>query len=263
MFRTERMKKMLPEDKQFHIKCRKDDIGKYVILTGDPKRTDKIARYFENPVLIADNREFRTFTGTLGGKKVSVCSTGIGGPSAAIAVEELCRCGAEVLIRVGTCGGINTEVLGGDEVIPTGAIRQEGTTSQYVPAEYPAVADTDVVAALVQAAEEEGRRHHKGIVQSKDSFYGQHSPEIMPVGAELLSKWDAWKKAGVLASEMECSTVFVVGGLRGAKTGAVLHAIWNQEREKAGLPNITDENTESTIRIAVKAIRILSAKKIT
>ena len=248
---------MLPEELQFHIKCKKGDIGKYVILTGDPQRTDQIAEYFEDPVLVANNREYRIFTGKLRGEKVSVCSTGIGGPSTAIAVEELCKCGAEFMIRIGTCGGINTKVEGGHVVIPTGAIRQEGTTLQYVPAEYPAVADHEVVNSLIQAAESENKTYHTGIIQSKDSFYGQHSPEIMPVSNELESKWEAWKKAGVLASEMECSTVFVVGGIRGVKTGAVLHVLWNQEREKLGLPNPTYESTEDAIKIAVKAIENL------
>lgn len=248
---------MLPEELQFHIKCKKGDIGKYVILTGDPQRTDQIAEYFEDPVLVANNREYRIFTGKLCDEKVSVCSTGIGGPSTAIAVEELCKCGAEVMIRIGTCGGINTKVEGGHVVIPTGAIRQEGTTLQYVPTEYPAVADHEVVNALIQAAESENKTYHTGIIQSKDSFYGQHSPEIMPVSNELESKWEAWKKAGVLASEMECSTVFVVGGIRGVKTGAILHVLWNQEREKKGLPNPTYESTEDAIKIAVKAIENL------
>ncbi len=248
---------MLPEELQFHIKCKKGDIGKYVILTGDPQRADQIAEYFEDPVLVANNREYRIFTGKLCDEKVSVCSTGIGGPSTAIAVEELCKCGAEFMIRIGTCGGINTKVEGGHVVIPTGAIRQEGTTLQYVPAEYPAVADHEVVNALIQAAESENKTYHTGIIQSKDSFYGQHSPEIMPVSNDLESKWEAWKKAGVLASEMECSTVFVVGGIRGVKTGAVLHVLWNQEREKLGLPNPTYESTEDAIKIAVKAIENL------
>lgn len=246
---------MLPSETQFHINCKKGDIGKYVILTGDPKRTDKIAAYLDGAELIADNREYRVFTGTLNGEKVSVCSTGIGGPSTAIAVEELYNCGAEVMIRIGTCGGINLRVMGGDAVIPTGSVRQEGTTLQYVPAEYPAVADFEVVSALIEAAKEENKTYHTGVIQSKDSFYGQHSPDIMPVSAELESKWNAWKSAGVLASEMECSTVFVVGGIRGIKTGAVLHVLWNQEREAAGLPNPTDTDTDSAIRIAVGAIK--------
>ena len=248
---------MLPKDIQFHIKCKPGDIGKYVILTGDPKRVEKIAAYLENANLVADNREYVVYTGEISGQKVSVCSTGIGGPSAAIAVEELKACGAEYMIRVGTCGGISEKVIGGDIIIPTAAIRQEGTTLQYVPSEYPAVADFTVVSSIKKAADELGATSHLGVVQSKDSFYGQHSPETMPVYSELDNKWQAWKKAGVLASEMDCSTVYVVGGIRDVKTGSVLLAIWNQEREKAGLSNPTTEDTDLAIRIAIKAIENL------
>ena len=248
---------MLPKDIQFHIKCKPGDIGKYVILTGDPKRVEKIAAYLENAKLIADNREYVVYTGEISGQKVSVCSTGIGGPSAAIAVEELKACGAEYMIRVGTCGGISEKVIGGDIIIPTAAIRQEGITLQYVPSEYPAVADFTVVSSIKKAADELGATSHLGVVQSKDSFYGQHSPETMPVYSELDNKWQAWKKAGVLASEMECSTVYVVGGIRDVKTGSVLLAIWNQEWEKAGLSNQTTEDTDLAIRIAIKAIENL------
>lgn len=248
---------MLPKDIQFHIKCKPGDIGKFVILTGDPKRVCKIAQYLDNAVLIADNREYTVYTGMLLGQKVSVCSTGIGAPSAAIAVEELAACGAEYMIRIGTCGGIKQNVVGGDVVIPTAAIRQEGTTPQYIPVEYPAVADFSVVSAVKTAADTLGATSHLGVVQSKDSFYGQHSPETMPVYSELETKWEAWKRADVLASEMECSAIFVVGNIRRIKTGAVLLAIWNQEREKAGLSNPTTEDTDLAIKIAVEAIRNL------
>ena len=248
---------MLPKDIQFHLKCKPGDIGRYVILTGDPKRVEKIAKYLDDANLIADNREYVIYTGSICGEKVSVCSTGIGGPSTAIAVEELNACGAEYMIRVGTCGGIAEKVIGGDVIIPTAAIRQEGTTLQYVPSEYPAVADFSVVSAIKKAADGLNATSHLGVVQSKDSFYGQHSPETMPIYSELDSKWQAWKKANVLASEMECSTVFVVGNVRGIKTGSVLLAIWNQEREKTGLSNPTTEDTDLAIRIAVKAIENL------
>lgn len=252
---------MLPTEIQFHIKCKAGDIGKYVIMPGDPKRTDKIAKYLDDAKLVADNREYRIFTGTLLGEKVSVCSTGIGGPSTAIAIEELKKCGAEVMIRIGTSGGINTKVVGGDVVIASGAIRQEGTTCHYIPMEYPAVADVEVTNSLIEAAKEIGANYHVGIVQSKDSFYGQHSPHTMPVASELEFKWEAWKRSGVLASEMECSTLFVVGGIRGVKTGSVLHVTWNQEREKEGLSNPQCEDTENAIRVAVKAIeKMISAK---
>ena len=158
------------KEKEYHIGVSAGEVGRYVILPGDPGRCEKIARHFDNPVKIAQNREYTTYTGYLDGEKVSVVSTGIGGPSASIAVEELVHCGADTFIRVGTSGGMQKEVLGGDLVIATGAIRFEGTTKEYAPIEYPAVPDFDVVAALKEASEELGYRHHLGVVQCKDNF---------------------------------------------------------------------------------------------
>ncbi|MDR0923895.1 MAG: nucleoside phosphorylase, partial [Hungatella sp.] len=140
------------EGKQYHIQVGKGDVGKYVILPGDPKRCALIAKYFENPRLIADSREYVTYTGTLDGKSVSVTSTGIGGPSAAIALEELVMSGADTFIRVGTCGGMDVEVKSGDLVIANGAIRMEGTSREYAPIEFPAVPDFEVTGALAAAA---------------------------------------------------------------------------------------------------------------
>ena len=162
-------------------------------------------------MLVADSREFVTYTGTLDGVKVSVTSTGIGGPSASIAMEELIQCGADTFIRVGTCGGMALDVEGGDIVVATGAIRAEGTSKEYAPIEFPAVADLTVTNALVQAAKNLGKKWHAGVVQCKDSFYGQHDPEQMPVGDELLKKWDAWMKLGCKASEMESAALFYRG----------------------------------------------------
>lgn len=170
---------------QYHLQIKSGDVGRYVILPGDPKRSEKIARYFESPRLVADSREFVTYTGLLDGERVSVTSTGIGGPSASIAMEELVKAGADTFVRVGTCGGMDIDVKSGDLVIATGAIRNEGTSREYAPIEFPAVADIDVVNALIAAAKESGHDWHKGIVQCKDSFYGQHEPEIMPVSYEL------------------------------------------------------------------------------
>lgn len=168
---------MLPDnDLQYHIRCCEGDIGRYVILPGDPGRCEKIAAYLEEADFVSQNREFTIYTGRLLGERVSVCSTGIGGPSSAIAMEELFAVGADTFIRVGTAGGIDRRVRAGDCVIATGAVRQEGTSREYAPPEYPAVADFEVTQALVWAAEEAGFRFHTGIVQSKDSFYGQHSP---------------------------------------------------------------------------------------
>ena len=196
---------------QYHIQLGKGDVGRYVLLPGDPKRCEKIAAHFDNPVKMADSREYVTYTGYLEGEKVSVTSTGIGGASASIAMEELVKIGADTFIRVGTCGGMQIPVKSGDLVIATGAIRMEGTSREYAPIEYPAVADFHMVQALVQAAEKGKYPYHVGVVQCKDAFYGQHEPETKPVSYELLNKWEAWKRLGCLASEMESAALFVVG----------------------------------------------------
>lgn len=242
-------------NRQYHIQVAKGEVGRYVILPGDPKRCVKIAQYFDNPVLIADNREYITYTGTLDGVKVSVTSTGIGGPSASIAMEELYRCGADTFVRIGTCGGMQTEIKSGDIVIATAAVRMEGTSREYAPIEYPAVANLDVTNALVEAAKEKGFIYHTGVVQSKDSFYGQHEPEAMPVGYELINKWEAWKRMGCLASEMESAALFIVAGKLRVRMGSCLLVLANQEREKLGLENPVVHDTDMAIRVAVEAIR--------
>ncbi len=245
------------DGEQYHIGLKEGDVGKYVILPGDPKRCKKIAEYFDDAKLVADNREYTTYTGYLNGEKVSVTSTGIGGPSAAIALEELVNVGAETFIRVGTCGGIDINVKGGDIVIATGAIRMEGTSKEYAPIEFPAVADIDIVNALTSAAKAGGGEFHRGIVQCKDSFYGQHSPERMPVSYELCNKWEAWKRLGCLASEMESAALFVVASFLRVKIGSVFLTVANQEREKAGLENPVVHDTDKAIRTAIEAIKIL------
>ena len=245
---------------QYHIGLKEGDIGKYILLPGDPKRCKKIAAYFDNAVLVADNREYTTYTGYLNEEKVSVTSTGIGGPSASIALEELVNIGAETFIRVGTCGGIDIDVKGGDIVIATGAVRMEGTSKEYAPIEFPAVADIDIVNALTQACCNLDTKYHRGIVQCKDSFYGQHTPEIMPVCYELSNKWEAWKRLGVLASEMESAALFVAASFRKVKIGSVFLTVANQEREKIGLENPVVHNTDKAVKTAVEALNILINK---
>lgn len=249
------------DGRQYHINLKEGDVGKYVILPGDPKRSAKIAQYFDNAQLVGDNREYVTYTGYLNGEKVSVCSTGIGGPSASIAMEELSKIGATTFIRVGTCGGIDLDVKGGDIVIATGAIRMEGTSKEYAPIEFPAVASIDIVNSLVQAARNLNYNYHTGIVQCKDSFYGQHSPETMPVSYELLNKWNAWKRLGCLASEMESAALFVVASYLKVKVGSIFLAVANQEREKEGLDNPVVHDTETAIKTAIEAIKILINNK--
>lgn len=242
---------------QYHLQIRKGDVGRYVILPGDPKRCSKIAEHFDNAKLIADSREYVTYTGYLEGEKVSVTSTGIGGPSASIAMEELVACGADTFIRVGTCGGIDIDVKGGDIVIATGAIRMEGTSKEYAPIEFPAVADLDVTNALVSAVKKLGYKYHTGVVECKDSFYGQHRPETMPVSYELLNKWEAWKRMGCKASEMESAALFIVASYLHVRCGSDFLVIQNQERATAGLENPLVHDTEVAIKVAVEALRTL------
>ena len=249
--------KYAEEGLQYHIGLRKGDVGKYVILPGDPKRCAKIAKHFDNAVLIADSREYVTYTGYLDGVKVSVTSTGIGGPSASIALEELVKSGADTFLRVGTCGGMQTDIMGGDLVIATGAIRMEGTSKEYAPIEFPAVANLDITNALVQAAKDLNKKYHVGIVQCKDAFYGQHEPETKPVDYELINKWSAWVRLGCKASEMESAALFVVGDYLRVRVGSSFLVVANQEREKLGLENPVIHDTESAIEITIQAIRNL------
>lgn len=243
--------------KQYHTGVGPADIGEYVIMPGDPKRCAKIAEHFDNAKLVADVREYVTYTGTLDGVKVSVTSTGIGGPSASIAIDELAKCGAKTFIRVGTCGGMQEDVMGGDIVIATGAIRMEGTSREFAPIEFPAVPNLDVTNALVQAAKNLGIRNHAGVVQCKDSFFGQHEPEIMPVSYELQNKWEAWLRLGCLASEMESAALFVAGSFLRVRVGSCFLVVANQERAKKGLENKQAHDTELAIKTAVEALRIL------
>lgn len=244
-------------DKQYHIALAPGDVGEICILPGDPGRCEKIAKYFDDPHKVAQNREYVTYTGSLLGKKVSVTSTGIGGPSASIAMEELTAVGVKTFIRVGTCGGINMKVKAGDVVIATGAVRNEGTSREYAPIEYPATADFDITTALVEGARSLGLSYHTGVVQCKDSFYGQHSPEKSPVYYELLNKWESWKRLGVLASEMESAALFVTAASLGVKCGSVFSVVWNQERKAEGLFEPDCHDTERAIKTAVEAIKII------
>ena len=246
--------------KQYHTGVGPDDIGKYVIMPGDPKRCKLIAEHFENAKQVADVREYVTYTGTLEGEKVSVTSTGIGGPSASIAISELVACGAHTFVRIGTCGGMQEDVMGGDIVIATGAIRMEGTTKEFAPIEYPAVPNLDVLNALVAGAEKLGYRHHVGVVQCKDSFFGQHAPEVMPVSYELQNKWEAWIRMGCLASEMESAALFIAGSFYRVRVGSCFLVVANQERAKKGLPNEQVHDTECAVKVAVEALRSLIIK---
>lgn len=244
-------------EQSYHIGFNAGHGARYALLPGDPGRVEKIAQYLDEPEFLSVNREYTAYIGKIAGEKVLVMSTGMGGPSTAIAVEELYRTGVDTFIRIGTCGGMQLDVEGGDVVIATGSIRMEGTTREYVPIEYPAVPDLAVTNALVNAAKGMGKRYHAGVVQSKDSFYGQHDPKRMPIGYELENKWNAWIKAGCLASEMESAALFIVSSCLRCRAGAVFLSVWNQERENAGLSNVAVHDTTDAILTAVNALKLL------
>ena len=252
-------------ERAFHLLTKKGEIAPYVILCGDPGRVPKIAAHLDNAVLVSENREYILYGGTLNGTPVTVASTGIGGPSAAICVEELIRCGAHTFIRVGTSGGIKRSVVGGDLVIASAAVRDCGTSREYLPEGYPAAADFDVTEALRDSARELcdgsfGNSYHIGVVQSKDSFYGETNPEDMPMANMLLNRWEAYVRLGCLTSEMECAAIYAVAAARGARAGAVLLSIWNVELDKAGLENPFTKDTDRAIRCAVNAVKRLAER---
>ncbi len=250
----------MDQQKQHHIDLKPGDVGRYVLLPGDPGRTEVIASYFEDAKEIAYKREYRTFTGTLLGEKVSVTSTGIGCPSAAIAIEELIALGADTFIRVGTSGGIQPDTINGEVAIVSGAIRDEGTTLHYMPAEFPAVADLDVTLALRKAAQDLGQPYRVGISQSKDSFYGQHAPKRMPVANRLLDRWKAWTDGGAICSEMEAAVLFVIGSIHRVRVGGVMMMAKFEKRPET--PEEIEEfakalDINKPIRVAVEALKTL------
>ena len=218
------MEELNEKGQQYHICCKPGDVGRYVLLPGDPFRTDYIASFLEDAKLVAHNREHKTWTGSLMGVPVSITSTGMGGPSAAIAIEELIHCGADTFIRIGTAGRLcpesqDTSIQG---IIATGAVRAEGLTGEYVPYEYPAIADRHIVAAMADSAEELGYNFKEGIVHCKDSFYGQIDPDGLPNGDMLKGKWKAWERSRVMATEMETATLLIIASIRGCRAGSIL-----------------------------------------
>ena len=230
-------------DVMYHIRLKKGDVGRYVLLPGDPFRTDLIASYFDEPQLIAHNREHKTWIGKLDGVPVAVTSTGMGCPSAAICLEELIKVGADTFIRVGTAGKVCDAAFDPtlDGVINTAAVRDEGTTIHYIPIEYPAIADRHLVDALSRAAKNLGYHYAEGITQSKDSFYGEVFPECSPVCARLKERWEAWRRGNVMCSEMECAALFVISSIRKCRASAIMN--WGDMNE--------------TIQTACDAVKLL------
>ncbi len=245
----------------FHLHIKEGDVGRYVLLPGDPGRCEKIAKYFDNPHFVAQNREYVTWTGTLLGEKVSVVSTGIGCPSAAIAVEELVDVGADTFVRVGSSGAMQPDVHAGDIVVVTASIRDEGTTSHYLPMEFPAVADVDVVQAMRQGANTLGLRHHCGVSQSKDSFYGEVERNRMPMAAHLGERWDAWVAGGAKCSEMESSAIFILASIYRKRAGGVMLVINESElaevSEDDASKHMAEFDADNVIKVAVEGFKHL------
>jgi uridine phosphorylase len=242
---------------QYHIHLRPGDVGRYVLLPGDPGRVPRIAAHFKDAREIACNREFRTFTGTIDGIPVACTSTGIGCPSTAIAIEELIKVGADTFIRIGTGGSLQKEVGLGDLCISTAAVREEGTTRQYVPLSYPAVADTAVVCALRDAARALGYRHHLGINHCKDAFFIE-DPATLPLEAENRANWEAWHRANVLSTAMESSALFVISSIRRVRAAEILAIIGLTYDDK---PIVAKVGIDDAIRTAIEAIRILERER--
>lgn len=242
----------------FHLHIKKGDIGRYVLLPGDPGRCEKIARYFDNPHFVAQNREYVTWTGTLLGEKVSVVSTGIGCPSAAIAVEELIECGADTLVRVGSSGSMQPYVHTGDVVVVTGSIRDEGTTSHYLPIEFPAVADIDVVNAMRAGAQKLGLKMHTGISQSKDSFYGEVERTRMPLAHYLEEHWNALIAGGAMCSEMESAAILVLSSIHRKRAGGVTLVINEFDlSEEDAQKHMAEFDADRVIKVAIEGLKLL------
>ncbi len=246
--------------KMMHIGLEPGEVGRYVFLPGSPERTEKIAAYFDNPKEIAYNREFRTFVGELDGVKVAVTSTGIGGPSAAIAVEELHQCGADTMLRVGTCASTSEKVSLGDVVIPNGAVRMEGVSTHYLPIEYPAVPDFQVVKAVEQAAQKLEFPYNVGVTITKASFYTQTTPETKPVGPELVYKWQAYEKGGATSTSMECSVLFCVGASLGIRTSSVMISATNFGEYSNDADDYPSGWEERAIEVGIEAMKIMIRK---
>lgn len=249
------------EGKAFHLHIKEGDVGKYILLPGDPARSEKIAAFFDSPIFVSANREYVTWTGYLHGEKVSVVSTGIGCPSTAIAVEELVEMGAETFIRVGSSGAMQPEGRMGDIAIVTAAIRDEGTSPQYLPVEFPAVANPDVVRALREAANKLGYRYHLGISQCKDSFYGEVERTRMPMADRLEERWKAWVAGGAICSEMKSSVIFILASLYRKRAGGAMLMINDSDLGELQTGDaekkMVEFDADRVIRVAVEALKLL------
>lgn len=245
----------MPDERKYHVGLGAGEVGEYVLMPGDPFRTELIARYLEGAEEKAFTREYRTFTGAVTGVPVSSTSSGIGGPSAAIAVEELSELGTHTFLRVGTCGAAQPGIKLGDLVIATGAVRSEGTPDGYIPKAYPAIAHPHVVQAAVEAAEAAGAPYHLGVIRSVDALYSDLVPARMPMREEIELELQVWSRAGVLANDMESSTIMIVSALRGLRAGVILLCV--DELGAGEIHHLDPSYMDRMLGVAVDAIRRL------
>ena len=246
---------------QYHLGVGREDVASSVLLPGNPDRLETITDCWEEADERGAHREFRTATGTYRGTPISVTSTGIGSPSAAIALEELARIGADTFVRVGSCGTLRRDVDVGDLVITTGAVRQEGTSDEYVRPDYPAVAHHEVVSALIAAAERLGHPYHVGLTMSADSFYaGQGRPGFrgfQAEGSETLL--DALREANVTNVEMEASAILTLASIYGLRAGAVCAVYAN--RETGEFRTEGDDRAAETASLAIALLARMDEQK--
>jgi uridine phosphorylase len=247
-------------ERQHHIGVARGEVGRYVFLPGDPGRCEPIARLFDDPKLVAKNREYETWTGYLDGEMVSVTSTGIGCPSAAIAMEELVKVGADTFVRVGTSGAMQPDISVGDLGVIQGAIRDEGTSSHYLPMEFPAVADLELTRALAIGARSTGKTVHIGISQSKDSFYGQHEPGRMPVAARLQERWHAWMAGGAICSEMEAAALYIVAATLRVRAGGIMKIFGHWDQAPMTEEELAQEGLGDLLAAAIAGMREMIAQ---
>ena len=243
------------DNREYHIELAPGDVGRYVFLPGDPGRCEMIAQYFDEPAFVTRHREYETWTGNLDGEKVSVVSTGIGCPSAVIALEELVKIGADTFMRVGTSGSMQPHIKPGDLGVISAAIRDEGTTSHYLPIEFPAVADFEITNALWDAANKSGKNVHIGVSQSKDSFYGQHSPERMPVAKRLQERWDAWMGGGAICSEMEAAGLYIVSQVLRVRTTGIMMIMGHPDQSPMSAEEWEASKVEGVLPVAIEGMR--------
>jgi len=245
-------------EKKYHVGLAKGEVGEYVLVPGDPGRTPLIAKYLDGAREVAFSREYRTFTGSLLGVPVSTMSSGMGGPSVAIGIEELRELGVHTFLRVGTCGAAQPEIKMGDLVIAIGSVRSEGTPNGYVPPEYPAIASLDVVNALVEAASAAKVPYHVGVIRSVDALYSDLMPERMPRPHHLREELDMWSRAGILSNDMESSTLFIVSRLRKLRAGTINLCV--DELGAGEIHHLDPSYMDRMLKVAVDALRRLIAK---